>query len=118
MVFVAFPVLWPIAFYVISRIRAIKTRLTPAAWDHYFNDCQDCFVLIHLKSGGTVGGFYSGNSFASSYPGNKDLYLQELWALDEEGAFKEKVKETNGFWVSVDEIELIEFLKPDSEPLE
>jgi hypothetical protein len=115
-VFAVFPVLWPVIFYLITRIKPIKTRLTPTAWDHYFNGSQDCFALVHLKRGGTVGGLYKGTSFASSYPEGKDLYLQESWVLDEDGAFKEKAEQTNGFWVSADEIEIIEFLKPEIKP--
>jgi hypothetical protein len=113
-VLVAFPVLWPFVFFAFPRIRAIKNRLAPTAWDHYFNRHPNCFVLLRLKSGGLVEGFYDKNSFASSFPEKEDLYLEEQWALDEGGVFLEKRKKSDGLLVDFSEIE---FFKLDGTPL-
>lgn len=56
--------------------------LIPKAWDHFFrNRRKACWVLVHLKGGGLVGGVFSKNSFASSYPDPEDLYLEEVWQV-------------------------------------
>lgn len=113
-VFILGPVLWPILVYlIVTRVRIIKTRITPTSWDHYFNLGEDCFVLIHLKANDEmIGGLFSGSkSFASSYPEKEDLYLEELWKIDESGIFLEKVEGTNGLLISFEEIKYIEFFK-------
>jgi hypothetical protein len=116
--FIILPMLWPVLFYNITKLKYFKTRLTPTAWDHYFNQGAACFVLLHLKNDEMVGGLYSGNSFASSYPEKEDLYLEELWIVDEKGVFQEKVENTNGLLVNFEEIKLIEFFKLDGTPIE
>jgi hypothetical protein len=111
-IFILCPILWPFVVYLIAKIRAIKTRITPTSWDHYFNQGEDCFVLIHMKADGEMlGGLFSGKSFASSYPEKEDLYLEELWKVDEYGRFKEKVAGTNGLLVNFEEVKYIEFFR-------
>jgi hypothetical protein len=110
--FIICPIIWPGAVYCIAKIRVVKTRITPTSWDHYFNEGEDCFVLIHMKDNEEmIGGLFSGKSFASSYPEKEDLYLEELWKVDENGKFMEKVESTNGLLVNFDEIKYIEFFR-------
>jgi hypothetical protein len=116
-IFILCPILWPLAVYQIAKIRAIKTRITPTSWDHYFNLGEDCFVLIHMKTDDMIGGLYSVNSFASSYPEKEDLYLEELWKVDEDGKFEEKIPYTKGLLVNFEEIKYIEFFKLDGTPI-
>jgi hypothetical protein len=115
--FIILPVLWPALFYNITKLRYFRTRLTPTAWDHYFNLGEACFVLLHLKNDAMAGGLYSGNSFASSYPEKEDLYLEELWTVDEKGVFLRKVENTKGLLVNFEEIKVIEFFKLDGTSL-
>jgi hypothetical protein len=110
--------LWPALFYHTSKLKYFKTRLTPTAWDHYFSREEVCFALLHLKNGEMTGGLYCSNSFASSYPEKEDLYLEELWKVDEKGVFTEKVENTNGLSVNFEEIHYIEFFKLDGMPKE
>jgi hypothetical protein len=112
-IYIILPVIWPVLVYHISKLRFFRTKLTPTAWDYYFNLGKACFVLIHLKNGDMVGGLYGGNSFASSYPEKEDLYLEELWTVDVEGKFQAKVENTSGLLVNFEEIKLIEFFNPD-----
>ncbi len=65
-------------------------------------------MLIHLHSGKLIGGLYYEESFASSYPENKDLYLKEVWKINKQGEFIEKVEDTAGLLISYDMIEYIE----------
>jgi hypothetical protein len=41
-VLIVLPVLWPLAFYHLAKIRFLRTRLTPTAWDHFFSLNEDC----------------------------------------------------------------------------
>jgi hypothetical protein len=64
-----------------------------------------------------LGGLYSGKSFASSYPEKEDLYLSQLWKVDEKGVFKEPVENSGGLLVNFEEVHFIEIFKLDFTPL-
>ncbi|GHT87328.1 hypothetical protein FACS1894137_14470 [Spirochaetia bacterium] len=116
-VFILFPVIWPCLFWMLSQIPFFRTRLTPTAWNHFFVNSEDCFILLHLKNNQLMGGLYSGKSFASSYPEKADLYIEQLWQLDEKGAFLAPVEKSGGLLVSFEEVAFIEIFKLDFTPL-
>ena len=92
-----------------KRLRPYILDPTPLAWDHYFRKGEPCFVLVHLKNGNYIGGRYSDESYASSYPEPQELYLSEVWRVDGEGRFVEKIESTKGVLVNNDIIEYLEF---------
>ncbi|MHB9291197.1 hypothetical protein Holit_00269 [Hollandina sp. SP2] len=116
-VFLIFPVIWPWMFWKFSQIPFFKTRLTPTAWNHYFINAEACFILLHLKAGKLVGGMYRKGSFASSYPEKPDLYISELWQVDEEGHFQIPIENSGGLLVNFEEVAFMEFFKPDGKLL-
>ena len=67
----------------------------PAAWP----------VLLRA----TLGGLYNGESFASSYPESQDIYLGEVWKVDEQGRFQSRIDATMGALVNHDVIDYLEF---------
>ena len=69
------------------------------------------WIIVHLKDGRKISGRYDTESFASSFPAEEQIYLQEVWILDDEGGFKEPVERTSGIIILKDEISLIEFFK-------
>jgi hypothetical protein len=105
------PVLWPIFLKIILNCTFLKKRtisLIPKSWDYYFGKRGCCFMLIHLNKGRIIGGLYGIDSFASSYPEKEDIYLQEVWKVDEEGRFIEKIPGSKGLLVNGEAIEYIE----------
>jgi hypothetical protein len=110
-VLVLFPLLWPILLKGILNIKFLKRKtisLIPKSWDYFFGKRKECFMLIHLKNKRIIGGLYGADSFASSYPEKEDVYLQEIWKIDENGGFIEKIPDSKGLLVNHDAIEYIE----------
>lgn len=106
------PVLWPIALrWLLSckRIQRWVLHPTPTAWDRFFGQKEDCWVLVHLKTGRLIGGKWSQGSYASAYPELQDLYLTEVWKVDEKGVFVDKVERSKGMWISKDSFDYLEF---------
>jgi hypothetical protein len=87
----------------------------PTAWDFYFGKRQQCWVLFHLKNGKMAGGFFGENSYASSFPHEPDLYVEQVWRIDEQGRFKEKIKETEGMIIKYDDCDMFEFFSAGEE---
>ena len=53
----------------------------------------------------------STQSFASSYPSDEDLYLEQVWQTTSDGAFVEPIPDSGGALVSRSECEYIQFIK-------
>ena len=84
-------------------------RLEVSAWDYVFSSRQSYWVILHLKDGRDVAGVYSNKSFTSAFPYAKDIYLEELWTLDENKKFLAPVPRSAGLWIIADEISSVEF---------
>lgn len=111
-VLVVAPAAWPLLLRALLQRKFLRGRIVhpiPLAWDHFFGRRRHCFVLVHLKNGNVIGGLYSGDSFASSYPERQEIYLSEVWRVDGRGRFQSKVDATRGVLVSHDVIEYLEF---------
>jgi len=113
LVFLVFPVLWPFFYLKLTKTKLFKKyMLDPRKqpWDAVFSNKDESYwVVIHLKNGKKIRGKYATNSFASAYPSERQIYLEELWEPNEKGGFKSKVVRTKGVIVSQDEISLIKF---------
>ena len=86
-----------------------------SAWDYIFSSKKSYWIIIHLKDGRNIGGVYSSNSFTSAFPYKQDIYLEELWKLDENKKFVEKIERSAGIWIVSDEISSIEFFVYEEE---
>jgi hypothetical protein len=91
------PLLLPFFWKWILSRSFIKQKIMnpiPKAWDIFFGRRKPCFMMIHLKNGEVIGGLYAYDSAASSYPEKEDLYLQEIWELNDEGKFVKPIDGT------------------------
>jgi Family of unknown function (DUF6338) len=101
--------------------RGLLLHPDPTAWDTFFRRRRFCWVICHLKSGKKIGGYYGPLSLASSYPRPQDLYLEEVWRLDENGRFIEAIPQSAGALVRHEQCELLELFTaegPDDEDFE
>lgn len=80
----------------------------PTAWDWKFTSLTgEQWVLVNLKNGAVIRGLWASDSFASSDPINRDLYIQWIYDIDEEG--KWFPLGNRGILINTDEISTIEF---------
>jgi hypothetical protein len=94
----------------LRRFAKMVVHPVPMAWDYAFNKGKSYWVVFHLKNGKKVGGYYSNESFVSGYPDAQDIYVQEMWRLDELGRFNTKVSRTAEGYFRVEDCDYIEFL--------
>jgi len=87
----------------------------PTAWDAFFNRRQECWVLMHLKDGRLVGGWFAEGSFASAFPNERDLYVRDAWRIGDDGRFEQRIDDSLGIWISAKDCELIEFFESRTE---
>lgn len=111
-VFVA-PIIWTILFVKLTKLKSLrKYILSPIKkpWDYYFEKKVSCWVIVNFKNGERIGGVYSNKSFSSAFPCNEEIYLEELWEIDDK-CFIKKVNRTDGILILSEEIRSLEFYK-------
>jgi hypothetical protein len=109
------PVVW---VFVIIRLRASSyfhkyvNMAIPKPWDYMFGKRVPYWVILHLKDGSKIGGKFdkASDSFASSYPASEQIYLGEVWKLDENGKFVEKAQ-NGGLLIFGEQIYAVEFFE-------
>ncbi len=85
---------------------------SPTSWDYFFDQGAMYWVRFHFKSGEKLGGYYGENSFATSFPSMQQIYVEEVYGLEEDGSFPEgAVTSTAGAIVKLEDCEYIEFLE-------
>jgi hypothetical protein len=81
----------------------------PTAWDYVFRKVEDCvWALVTLKDGRQVAGLFATQSFASSAPAERDLYLEKVFVWDASEPWK-PVPRSDGILIRGDEIRHVEF---------
>jgi hypothetical protein len=78
------------------------------AWDAFFRRGIPCWVLATLKGGRVIAGFYGGNSFASSFPAQEDLYLEKICRLSAEGEIEGVAEFSRGGIIRMENVESLE----------
>ncbi len=110
----AAPVFWPILYSKVLSMPFFSGKTIhpiPRPWDYVFSQNESYWVIVHLKDGRRIGGRFDTRSFASSYPYEEQIYLEEVWRLDPEGKFLNKVEGSKGIIISQKDFELIEFFE-------
>ena len=95
---------------VLTRIGIHTTHAFPTAWDWVFSrGVSEQLVLVTLKDGTQFSGLFGLESFASSIPNERDLYIQWLYDIDEEGNWFPVDEDGKGVLISASEISTVEF---------
>jgi len=102
--------------YGLFKLRSTKLATkhlphpTPKPWDYIFGAGESFYLVITLVNGQRIGGMYWQNSFTSSYPAEEQIYMEEVWDVDENNGFVKKHVQTRGILISASEISTIEFI--------
>jgi uncharacterized protein DUF6338 len=105
------PIAWASLWHCLRRTQWFQSRAphpTELPWDFLFSQRKHYWMVVTLKSGSVVAGLFREESFASSSPADRQLYLQEQWLLDDQGGFDRPVVQTAGVIVATSEIETVE----------
>jgi len=81
----------------------------PTGWDWVFSTTGPCYVLITLRDGTEIAGYFGRRSMASSAPDRRDIYIERVYAVpDERGQWRE-VDRSLGMHVDGSQIAYLEF---------
>lgn len=88
---------------------------SPTAWDWAAPTKGNNWVRVLTAQGRWIGGWFSDQSFFSTYPEPRDLYLPEQWILDKNGDFLRPAPGSAGVWLSLEGAQLVEWTQPVNE---
>lgn len=80
-----------------------------SAWDWRFSRFPETLLTVTLKDGSRVSGWCGTNSFIGSDPKEQDLYIEQVYDVDEEGNWTLKTP-GKGVYIAGGEVRLIEFI--------
>ncbi|KAA5596778.1 DUF6338 family protein [Blastochloris sulfoviridis] len=115
---VVLPVFWPFAIKnVLKRLERAGLILNRArsGWDAAFLRREPFFVIVHLKDGRRLGGYYGYESYAGLHPCSGHIYLEALWSLDEQGRFLAPIPDSRGVVLRPDDYHFVELLASPEE---
>ena len=120
---VGLPALWPfVTKAALKRLHQLGIILNPRrnGWDAAFlpneeRDDERYFVIVHLHDGRRIGGYYGYDSYAGVHPASGHLYLESIWALDEQDRFMEEVERSKGMIFRPEDYHFVELFEADPE---
>ena len=93
----------------LQRLGFNPIHIIPTAWDFKFSGTTSPrWVIVTLTDGNVVAGRYGENSFSSSSSSERDLYIEQIYKISEEGVWEE-IDRTDGMLVKADSIAYVEF---------
>ena len=87
--------------------RLNPVHVMPTAWDWKFSGMTYQWVLVTLKDGTRFAGFCGPESFMSSDPTERDIYIQRIYDIDDENKWLPRGE--NGVLIAAGEVQTIEF---------
>ncbi len=93
----------------LQRIGLRPIHVVPTAWDWRFGRMEGAhWLLITFNDGSTLAGLFGGHSFASSDPGERDIYVEQVYSVAENGEWA-RGPEGKGILISAKDISSVEF---------
>lgn len=92
---------------LLQWFRLNPVHVVPTAWDWKFGGMTKEWVLVTLKDGTRFAGFCGSESFMSSDPTERDIYIQWIYDIDDDDNWTPRGE--NGVLVAAGEVQTIEF---------
>jgi hypothetical protein len=69
--------------WVYQKLNFHPVHIIPTSWDYAFSKPEPRYVIITLDNGRHFYGFWGGDSFASDEPSERDIYIEQVFTLEE-----------------------------------
>ncbi len=94
---------------MVGRLGVNLPHVIGPAWDWKFSQITPSMVVVVLKDGSTVQGWCGAESFIGSDPDDRDLYLEQVYEVDDLGTGR-VTNPGKGIYIAANEVRTIEFL--------
>ena len=73
---------------ILRRWGINSDHVIPSAWDWRFSSLEECWVMITLKNETKFAGYCGQNSFMSSDPSERDMFIEHVFAVGDDDTWK------------------------------
>ncbi|HUS59292.1 MAG TPA: DUF6338 family protein [Planctomycetota bacterium] len=99
----------------LKRFGLFVLHVAPTAWDYAFARDESFWARIELVDGRMIEGVFADKSLASSEPGERDIFLEPVYELNEEtGQYIRQ--EVGGILIMASSIRMVRFFKCEGKP--
>jgi len=96
----------------LQKVGLRPVHVMPTAWEWQFSRIDgSAWIIVTLKDGSTVFGLFGSESFASSEPSERDIFIESVYTLGENDSWTPAGK---GALIPHGEIRCIEFILPST----
>ena len=88
-------------------------RPRPSSWDVAFEGASIGFVRVRMADGTWVAGYYGPNSYASSHPDARNLFLELAYEVDITGKIGDAITSSAGLVIDCTNALVVELLAVD-----
>lgn len=106
-----FPIVWVLVWKKLRHsewFQANAPHPISKPWDFVFSQRKEYWMIVTLKNGKEIGGIYSDKSFVSSSPATEQIYIEQVWLLNEDRGFDRPIDQSSGIIILNDEISTVE----------
>ena len=94
---------------LLSKVGFRPIHVVPVGWDYKFSHIREAaWIIVTLTDNSQIAGFWGERSFASSEAEERDLYIEEVWIISEDGDWKPQDR-SEGVLICSAQIKYIEF---------
>ena len=90
---------------LLAKLGVYGPHAITTAWDWRFSRFTECLVTITLKDGSRVYGWCGAGSFIGSDPENRDLYIAQVYDIDDNGTWTLKAP-GRGVYIAAGQVRL------------
>jgi hypothetical protein len=91
-------------------LKTFEQHQIPTAWDHLFSNVTTSWVIVRLRDGHQIRGFLGPDSYVSSDPTERDVYISHVLIERDDGTIS-LAKNTEGIYIKGQDISTIEFIQ-------
>ena len=106
------PIIIPQLLFRILNSKVFKSsiyNINPTPWDSFFSMNESKYMIVYFNNGSKIGGYYGERSFATSYPEEREIYLETEWEINDKDEFVKLISSSNGVIINCAEINYIKF---------
>ena len=96
---------------IYSRLGLSPLHVIPTSWEYQFSTLTESWILVVLKDGTKFAGLWGGRSFASSRPDERDLLIEQVFEIPDDGG--PWTSTNKSVFIASGEIRTIEFVPTD-----
>lgn len=107
-----------LAVRIFAKLHLRSISPIPTGWDWIFGHTDPCYMVVKLKDGAEIAGYFGPRSMASSDATSRDLFIEKVYRIPADEGPWQPVERSSGIWVDGSQITSVEFQRTGANHVE